>query len=166
MTWNASTAGVQYADEVLEEVGPLCTSRSAVLLLGEVPQWHLHDRHNSTLTSELSMCAIGVSRSSASRVREVGEHPGLLWCVVDDCLCASVCWTARTPKRTTRSASMSSLRLWPRRASSTLAVWRHGQALHVWSADVRAAFDGLMPESVLEASRSFGISARTRRTSA
>lgn len=41
--------------------------------------------------------------------------------------------------------------------------WQHGEALYVLSVDVRAAFDKLMPESVLQALRSFGVSARTRR---
>lgn len=41
--------------------------------------------------------------------------------------------------------------------------WQHAQALYVLSVDGKSAFDKLMPESVLHALRSFGVSARTRR---
>lgn len=41
--------------------------------------------------------------------------------------------------------------------------WQIGEALYVLSGDARAAFGASMPDSVLQALREFGISARTRR---
>lgn len=45
----------------------------------------------------------------------------------------------------------------------TSSEWQHAQALYMLSVDVKAALDKLMPKSVLQALRCFGVSARTRR---
>lgn len=71
----------------------LVGSALRVVCFQERPLWHLHDCQNSAwslVTSERAMCAMGVSRSLAGKVRDVGEADGLVWCAIDDCFFASV----------------------------------------------------------------------------
>lgn len=94
MSLNARKAGDIFVEEMLDELGGLVTTRSALIFFQETPLWHWHDcLQNSAwslVTSERAMCAIGVSCSLYEKVKDIGESDGLLWCALDDCIYGSV----------------------------------------------------------------------------